>query len=60
MAFHHPEVRIGGLDDCQAFVDIAPVQAVHGQDDGEKQAYADDGGNEPAFVEFEVVNGQIH
>ncbi len=42
---------------ARPFVDIAPVQAVHGQDNGEKQAHADDGGNEPTLVEFEVVDG---
>ena len=42
---------------ARPFINIAPVQTVHGQHNGEKQAHADDGGNEPALVEFEVVNG---
>ena len=39
------------------FQQEAPVDAIHGQDDGEKQAHADDGGDEAPFMKLEVING---
>ena len=56
-ALHHPEVGVGGLDDGQAFVDITPVEAVHGQDDGEKQPHPENGGDEAPLVELQVIDG---
>jgi hypothetical protein len=56
VAFHHPQVGVGGLDDRQAFINVTPVQTVHGQDNGEQEANTDDGGNEAAFMQLEVVD----
>ena len=58
VAFHHPQVRVGGLDDRQALVDVAPIEAVHGQDDGKEQAHADHGGDKPAHGSFRSLTAR--
>ncbi len=52
MTLHHPKIRIGCLDDRKPFVDVAAVEAVHGQNNGKEQAHANYGGDEPAFVQL--------
>ena len=55
ITFHHPEVGVGSLDDCGAFVDIAAIEAIHGQDDGKQQAYPDHRGDKPTSMKLQVI-----
>ena len=50
----HPQVGGGILDQPDAVEDVAAVDAVHHQHDGEQHAHADDGGDELADVAADV------
>jgi hypothetical protein len=55
VSFHDPEIGIGSVDEGEALVDEAAIKAVHGQHYGKQQTYAENRGNEPAFVLLEVI-----
>jgi hypothetical protein len=57
VAFHHPKVGVGRLDDRGAFINIAAIEAVHGQDDGKQQAHPDHRGDKSASMQLQVIKG---
>ena len=56
ISFHHPQIRISGLDESEAFIDIATIQAIHGEYNGKQQAYPDNRGDKPDFMKLQVID----
>ena len=59
-ALYDPQVGIGGLDEGQPFLEVAAIETVHGEDDGEQQSDAKDCGNESAAMLLQIMKCQVH